>query len=162
MSVACRLLTLLILSLFALETSRAKDSIIRVDLDGDGKVDLLESGAKNGKSLVWKVSLWRNDQLKEIGTFDAHPDAISFEPDQGRIYKDINRRAYTRIWVYLAGGGRTGQLGYYVVRENSIDELNSIEIYPGDGGTKLGNALYDSTFKKSPIPFKMSVRQKTE
>ena len=31
----------------------------------------------------------------------------------------------------------------------------SIEIYPGDGGTDIGRAVYEAAFKKSPIPFKI-------
>ena len=62
-------------------------------------------------------------------------------------------RRYARIWVYLKSSGNAGSFGYYRVGEKSVDEIEPIEIYPGDGGTALGNAIYGATFKQSPIPY---------
>jgi hypothetical protein len=42
---------------------------------------------------------------------------------------------------------------YCRVGEGSVDEMLSIGICPGDGGAALVNAIYDATFKHSPIPF---------
>jgi hypothetical protein len=41
------------------------------------------------------------------------------------------------------------------VGDSVVDELQGVEIYPGDGGTSLGNALYGAAFRESPIPFRV-------
>ena len=89
------------------------------------------------------------------GEIFAHPRAISIEPDHARISKDLERRRYARIWVYLRGGGNKGTFGYYRVGEKAVEKLRSIEIYPGDGGTSTGNGLYATTFGSSPVKFRL-------
>jgi len=131
---------------------------ILVDLDGDGVNDLLLSGGPEAFGMAggpWEVYLNRRGALIRVGEILAHPLAIAFEPDPGRIMKEVRDRRYVRIWTYHRSSGSEGALGYFVVRENAVDALKSIEIYPGDGGTSLGNAIYDATFTHSPIPFTM-------
>lgn len=129
---------------------------ILVDLDGDGTKDLiLSDGPETFGSMggPWTIYLNRNGDFTKVGRITAHPMAISIEPDQARIQHDWETLRFARIWVYLRAGGSAGSYGYYRVGKKSVDELKSIEIYPGDGGTTLGNAIYDATFKASPIKF---------
>jgi hypothetical protein len=131
---------------------------ILTDLDGDGVEDLLLSGdsASSGKmGRVWSVYLKRKGEYAQVGEIWAHPKAIAIEQDQDRIRSDPKARRHARIWVYLRGSGRNGSFGYYRVGDQGVDELKSVEIYPGDGGTELGNAIYEATFKRSPVPFKI-------
>jgi hypothetical protein len=129
---------------------------ILVDLDGDGTKDLiLSDGPETFGSMggSWTIYLSRHGAFTKVGSITAHPMAISIEPDQARILHDPETHRFARIWVYHRVGGSAGFYGYYRVGEKSVDELKSIEIYPGDGGTALGNAIYDATFKTSPIKF---------
>lgn len=131
---------------------------ILVDIDGDGTDDMLLSGGPEDSGTMgcsWTVHLNRDGGYAAIGNIWAHPMAIAFEPDQDRISKDPNTLRFARIWVYLKSSGSNGALGYYRVAGGSVDEMKSIEIYPGDGGTDLGRAIYEATFKKSPIPYRV-------
>lgn len=131
-------------------------SRILTDLDGDGVKDMLLSGSSHDFGTMggpWALYLSRKGKFIKVGGIWAHPLAIAIEPDQARIHKDIKNRRYARIWVYLKSSGRAGSFGYYHVGEHSVDEMKSIEIYPGDGGTITGRAIYHTTFKYSPIPF---------
>jgi hypothetical protein len=136
---------------------------ILTDLDGDGIADLLLSGGPEAFGNMggpWAVHLNRKGNYVEIGEVTAHPLAIAIEPDQARHRKDLKLRRHARIWVYLKASGSAGSYGYYRVGEDSVDEMQAIEIHPGDGGTTLGNAIYDATFKHSPIPLTVQ-RSKT-
>jgi hypothetical protein len=64
-------------------------------------------------------------------------------------------RYYARIWVYLKSSGSAGRLGYYRVGPSSIAKSEFLEIYPGDGGSPLGNALYQAVLQRSPIPYRL-------
>ena len=109
----------------------------------------------------WTVLLRRENGLKRVGEIFAHPAAISFEPDQNRISGDSETLRYARIWVYLKSSGRAGSFGHFRVGEVAVDELQKVEIYPGDGGTTLGNAIYEAAFRESPIPFRVEQSETT-
>ena len=131
---------------------------IIVDLDGDGMDDMLLSGSLDEFGTMggpWAVHLNQDGDYKRIGEVWAHPLAIAFEPDQSRIHTDPKTHRFARVWVYLKASGRAGSFGYFRVGKDSVDEMASIEIYPGDGGTDIGRAVYEAAFKKSPIPFKI-------
>jgi hypothetical protein len=129
---------------------------IVADLDGDQVDDLLLSGNRNGKAgLIWTVYLKRGDAYIEVGSITAHPMAISIEPDHDRSQSEPDRRFHARIWTFEPGSGREGTLGYYRVGEKKIEDFTGVEIYPGDAGTELGNAVYKAAFAASPIPFRM-------
>jgi hypothetical protein len=131
---------------------------ILTDLDGDGMEDMLLSGGPESSGTMgraWTVYLSRKGDFRAIGEVWAHPMAIAIEPDQDPIQTDAKARRFARIWVYLKSGGGKGSFGYYRVGNESVDQIKAIEIYPGDGGTDLGRAVYEAAFKKSPIPFKV-------
>ncbi|HWB03541.1 MAG TPA: hypothetical protein VG796_10995 [Verrucomicrobiales bacterium] len=129
------------------------------DLDGDGADDLLLSEArlefgKMGGS--WTVYLNRKGEYSEIGTITAKPGAITIEPDRARSRKNQEEKFHARIWVYLRGGAGAGSFGYFRVGEKSVEKLRSLELYPGDAGTSLSNAVYEAAFKKkSPVEFRV-------
>lgn len=104
---------------------------------------------------AWTVYLNRNGGFSAVGDISAHPMAIGIEPDQNRIQSDVKIRRFARNWVYLKLSGRNGSFGYYRIGDESVDEIKAIEIYPGDSGTDLGRSIYEATFEKSPIPFKV-------
>jgi hypothetical protein len=129
---------------------------IVVDLDGDGMNDMLLSGKPDayGKmGVLWTVFLDRAGNFTAVGTIVAHPAAIAFESDSAANLKEAPERRFVRIWVYHRAGGSSGGFGYYRVGADSVDEMRGIEIYPGDGGSDLGRAIYKATFERSPIPF---------
>lgn len=134
---------------------------IVTDLDLDGADDLILShgvGMSGMSGPSWEVYLRRGDEFKNVGWIHAHPLAIAFEPDQGRFYKEQAERRHARIWVYLKSNGSSGAFGYFRVGEESVDDLHCIDIYPGDGGTPLGNALTEAAFEKdSPIPYLIEI-----
>lgn len=136
----------------------AERSRIMVDLDGDGTNDMLLSGNPEEFGKMggpWAVYLNRGGDYKRIGELWAHPQAISFEPDQARISSDPKTHRFARVWSYLRASGSAGTFGYYRIGKDSVDKMTSIEIYPGDGGTDIGRTMYEAAFKKSPIPFKI-------
>jgi len=140
------------------EAKYAERYRVLVDLDGDGVEDMLLSGSPDEFGTMggsWTVYLNRESDFVEVGEIWAHPMAIAFEPDQARIHNDPKIHRFARIWVYLKSSGSSGGLGYYRVGRESVDKMGGIEIYPGDGGTALGNAIYEATFKNSVIPFTM-------
>lgn len=129
---------------------------VLADLDGDGVQDMMLSGCAatfGNAGGSWTVYLSRNGEFKRVGDLFAHPGAIAFEPDQGRYKDDVAERRYARIWTFHHGSASSGMLGYFRVGEHAVDDFRGLEIYGGDGGTDLGNALYKATFKNSIIPF---------
>lgn len=131
---------------------------ILVDLDGDGADDILLSGGPEEFGTMggpWSVHLNREGDFAAIGEVWAHPKAIAIEADQARIHTDPKSHRFAHIWVYLKASSSAGSFGNYRIARDSVDKMQSIEIYPGDGGTELGRAIYDATFKQSPVPFKI-------
>ncbi|WP_411846883.1 hypothetical protein AAFN60_05075 [Roseibacillus persicicus] len=138
---------------------------IIVDLDSDGVDDMLLSGSPiefGAMGGPWTVHLNREGDFKPIGEIWAHPKAISFEPDQARLLSDAKEHRFARVWVYLKSSGSEGSFGYFRIGKSSVDEMASLEIYPGDGGTEVGRSLYEAAFKKSPIPFQIQRSTTTE
>lgn len=131
---------------------------IRADLDGDGQEDMLLSGpvSEFGKSGgEWMVYVARRGEFQNLGTLTAHPRALSIEPDHARNHNSNEERAFCRIWVYLQGSADEGAFGYYRIGAKSIKRVIDLELYPGDGGTDLGRAVYAAVFEKSPIPYRL-------
>jgi hypothetical protein len=113
---------------------------IRVDIDHDGIVDTIVSEPVGGFGTMggsWDVYLGRKDGgFQRVGEIWAHPLALRIERQGDQI----------RFWVYLKSGGSTGSLGYFTLQKGAIGPLQKIEIFPGDGGTTLGNSLYQAIF----------------
>jgi len=131
---------------------------ILTDLDGDGVDDLLlsediRSGGTMGQN--WKVYLNRSGAFKSLGSITAHLGAIAFEPDKARHAALPAERHFTRIWVYLRSSGSEGSFGYYRIGEKAVGKLQKLDLYPGDGGTDIGRAIYAATFTKSVTPFRV-------
>ncbi|MEO0454226.1 MAG: hypothetical protein AAFY98_08830 [Verrucomicrobiota bacterium] len=129
-------------------------------MDKDGDKDLLVStdtklfGTSGGN---WDVYLY-TDKYEKIGSIFAHPKAISFEQDiwdLDRASENDSSTGFVRIWVYLKSNGRSGTLGYYVVRKNSVDDIRSISVYVGDPADTedFGSNIYSSIFSSSPMPY---------
>ncbi len=146
------------------ETGRQKyreRSRILVDLDGDGKKDMLLSNPDTaGNSGVdWSVYRRRQDGFHRIGNVWAHPDAISFERIPGESHKGV----LARIWVYIRGGAGKGSFGYQPVTETSVGDIEAIGIYPAPGNGGIGEKLYAATFRgDSPVPFELQHSKTTD
>lgn len=145
------------------ETGRQKfreRTRILVDLDGDGSEDvLLSNPASAGNSGVdWSVYLRRKGDFRRIGNLWAHPKAISFERVPGESHKGI----LARVWVYVRSGAGEGSFGYCLVKEDSVEELQAIGIYPGAGKDSIGEKLYAATFGQSPVLFQVEQSRTTE
>ncbi len=109
------------------------------DFDSDGDDDLLLSlplYTFGNSGSFFTLYLREEESLAEIGTITAHPKAVSIE----KLWRK------TRIWVYLRGSSSSGVIGYYVLENGKLSELNSIEINPGDGGTPIGNSITGVVF----------------
>lgn len=138
---------------------------VLTDLDGDGVKDMIistELSLFGNSGGFWTVYLKRDNDWQAVGNINAHPRAISIEPDKDRILKDSKSRSHARVWTYSRAGGGAGQLGYYRIGEKSVEEFRSVEIYPGDSGTPLGRKLYKATFEKSPIPMQLEISETNE
>ncbi len=122
---------------------------INADIDGDGIADRLVSepirdfGNAGGH---WEVFLGKKEGLVSVGSIFAHPLALRTE----KLFDSV------RIWVYSRASGSSGGLGFYVLKEGRLSDLKMIDISPGDGGTDLGRAIYDTVFPpaKRFIPIK--------
>ena len=131
---------------------------LQVDLDDDGDEDLLLSeptvlfGTMGG---TWTVYLNDKTTYREIGILSAHPRVISLEPDKERFLKEPSRRFYVRAWVYLKSSGSEGAFGYYRIGFDSVSDFQGVDLYPGDGGTDLGRAVYEAAFSDSPVPYRL-------
>jgi hypothetical protein len=86
-------------------------------------------------------------KYKKYGKFLAHPygDAVAIE----KWGKE------TRLWTYSHGGSGIGDLRYYVFGRESLSGPEGLRIHPGDGGTDMGNAIYDAVFKNSNAKIKV-------
>ena len=131
---------------------------IIADLDGDSRDDLILSddirtfGTSGGD---WTVYLSRASAFVNVGTIDAHPFAVSIEIDHDAIGRQESTRIYARIWVYGKVSSSEGLLRYYRVGPSSVSAGGRLTIYPGDGGSALGNAVYEAVFTHSEIPFRL-------
>ncbi|MCH6258542.1 hypothetical protein MLD52_18420 [Puniceicoccaceae bacterium K14] len=109
------------------------------DFDLDGYEDLLLSLPTytfGTSGSYFTLYLREGNDFVEAGEINAHPKSVSIE----------NLGKKTRIWVYLHGSSSSGTLGYYILENGILSELHSIEINPGDGGTKIGNSIVRSVF----------------
>lgn len=138
---------------------------ILVDFDGDGVEDMLLSGSPADFGTMgapWAVYLKRGEDYKSVGEIWAHPMAIAFEPAQTRFHTALKTHRFSRVWTYLRSSGSADSFGYYCVGKKSVDKMASLEIYSGYGGTSVGNAIYEATFKKSPIPYRIQTSKTNE
>ena len=92
-------------------------------------------------------------KYRSHGNFVANLSCISLEktPD-----KNI------RLWTFRRLNGRMGYIGYNEVRDEGLSEYRSVIIHPGDGGTKLGNVIYEAVIKNSDLPIVDEVLQMTD
>jgi hypothetical protein len=58
---------------------------------------------------------------------------------------------FNRLWVFRKMGGSEGYLGYHEIRDSTMTEFRSIEVFPGDGGTRIGNAILDAVMANSDV-----------
>ena len=127
------------------------------DLDGDGERDMLLSGSPGNFGNAggpWTVYLRRGGEFKAAGELFAHPKAIAIEPDQDRFRREIGDKRYARVWAYLRGGAGAGQIGFFRIGEEKVDEYSHIEIHLGNEDKGIGKSIYDGVFgAPSPIAF---------
>jgi hypothetical protein len=131
---------------------------ILVDLDQDGKDDMLLGNPQTAgnSGMAWDVYLHRNNDFRRIGDLWAHPKAISFEKVPGESHEGV----LARVWVYVRGGAGTGRFGYHRLKEDAVEKLAAIGIYPDQGG--IGESIYKTTFEKSPISCKKEYSKTAE
>lgn len=117
-----------------------------------GKFEIIEATHNDDGSLtgnsgrLWDITIGGS----RIGQLWGHHLAMRLEDDPGRHQ--------VRVWAYLRHGGRSGRLGYYVITEHAIAPFSSIDIFPGDDGTDLDNAMYQAVFQDS-ISFQRGSQQ---
>lgn len=119
---------------------------ILADFNGNGIIDMALSCDRSlfGNAGGVFTLYVGNDtgRYRKHGEFFAHPNALAIEKVREKV----------RLWTYLRGGGWIGQIGYHEVNENGLSGFQSITIHPGDGGSKIGNAISQSVFSNSDIP----------
>lgn len=118
---------------------------ILADFNANGAMDMALSDHRssfgNAGGLFTLYLSDANGLYRKHGEFFAHPKAIALE----RIGEKV------RLWTYSRGGGWIGQIGYYEVLEKELSAYQSITIHPGDSGTTMGNAIYQSVFSNSDM-----------
>lgn len=115
-----------------------------LDLNGDGTNDLLlsESVSLGGTGgLIYNLYLGaESGQFLKIDRFIAGIMAIE-------IHGGISR-----LWSYSHMSAVSGTLQYrYFDRNDEFKSSQPLTIYPGDGGSEIGNAVYQSIFNDKTI-----------
>ncbi len=72
-----------------------------------------------------------NTQFYKVGRIGGSPHTIAIE----RHYK------YPRIWTYWHMSAASGILSYCEITDTGLSVPYGIDVYPGDGGTKIGNGI---------------------
>ncbi|MCL2105152.1 MAG: hypothetical protein FWH21_08920 [Kiritimatiellaeota bacterium] len=121
-----------------------------LDLTGNGVKDIIISdpiytGGKGGFS--WNVYLYvSTNQYKRL------PVEIFGWPLTVEEYYDS-----TLIWAYSHISGRQGAIQYWEInKRGECIESARLEIYTGDGGTDIGNAVYDAIFREKRLELKIT------
>lgn len=65
-----------------------------------------------------------------------------------------------RIWSYWHLSAASGIISYCEVTDSGLYNCGGMEIYPGDGGTVIGNSIMDAVFDNSDSEIKIQ-RSKT-
>jgi len=81
----------------------------------------------------------------EYDTIFAKPELIATE-------RTISN---PRLWIYGRINAQSGILGYSEVLRDSLSDFMSLKIYPGDGGSAIGNALLNAVLNNSDIELKV-------
>ncbi|MEN8254847.1 MAG: hypothetical protein ABFR33_05185 [Verrucomicrobiota bacterium] len=135
-------------------TNRERYRVI-ADFDGDGHEDLALSQSLslfgNGGG---PMDIYLGDQrggYTKIGSTTCFPRNMAIE----------RHHPHNRLWVYWKMGGAEGYLGYHEIREQKMTEFRSIEVFPGDGGTGIGNAIVDAVLDHSDVAIVVEVSSTT-
>lgn len=113
------------------------------DFDGDGHDDLAISqslslfGSGGGRFHIF-LSEGQGGYVR-IGETFCHARSMAVE----------RRLTHGRLWVYRKAGAAEGSLGYHEIREWKMSEFRSIEVFPGDGGTRMGRAILEAVLDNS-------------
>jgi len=110
-----------------------------LDLNGDGRDDLVlsESVTLGGTGgLVYNIYLaLGQDRYRQIDRFLA-----------GIIATEIHHGT-TRLWFYTHMSAGSGTVQYrYFDPKGTLQRSQVLLIYPGDGGSEIGNGIYTSIF----------------
>ncbi|MEZ5278613.1 MAG: hypothetical protein R3F07_19685 [Opitutaceae bacterium] len=114
------------------------------DLDGDGTNDLLLStsvsqGGTGG--LIYNLYLGvGHERFKQLDQFLAGGFALE---DDGKT---------KRLWSYTHRSSQSGTIQYrYFDRKGTFQKSQPLLIYPGDGGSEVGNGIYRSIFNEKTM-----------
>jgi hypothetical protein len=110
-----------------------------LDLNGDGTNDLVLSVDIGGTGgLVYNLYLGiGKDRFKKIDQFLAGIMAV--ETHEGT----------TRLWAYSHSSAASGTIRYcYFDHKGVFQKSQVLEIQTGDGGSEIGNAIYQAIFNE--------------
>ena len=115
-----------------------------LDLNGDGTNDLLLStsvshGGTGG--LIYNLYLGvGQNRFKKLDQFGAGVFAVEAHGET------------KRLWSYTHCSSQSGTIRYrYFDRTGQFKKSQSLLIYPGDGGSDVGNAIYSAVFNEKTI-----------
>ena len=117
-----------------------------LDLNGDGIDELIMSGPMSFHGTGGLTyTLYRglgDEKYEELIGFLAGPLAL----------EDCNPSHEKHLWGYSHRSCRSGIIFYFSFdRKGVFQGSPSLEIYPGDMGTEMGNSIYRSIFNEKTI-----------
>lgn len=133
------------------ETGERLRILADFNLDGLGDMALSDDLSMGGQGGIGFHLYVRDSSGKyfDAGEFGGKAGSIAIE----------NNWKCPRIWSYWRMGS-SGILGYREVTDTGLTRSTSIEIYTGDGGSKIGNAILKAVRGNSDAPIRLQ-RSKT-
>ena len=114
-------------------------------MDGDGlKEMILSESVSTGGTGGFVYTLYHaigRDQFHPVGTFLCGNLAV--EPVPG------TKPPRLRLWTYRHDSSQSGQLSIHELFPKGQLRTDSIWVFPGDGGTKIGNDILNAIFDHS-------------
>ena len=117
-----------------------------IDLNEDGLMDIIisdELSMKGTGGISWFIYFCiganqYREASKDIGGWPLAVESYGFEG--------------TRLWSYWHMNASSGYIGYlHIGKHGECTQSPGLEISTGDGGSEIGNGIYDAVFKEDTL-----------